>query len=352
MTESSALVPYNEMKDMAKAVADSGLFGVKNVNQAVALMLLAQSEGIHPMTAARDYDIIQGRPSKKAEAMLRSFLKDGGKVKWIELTDKAAKAEFSHPEGGTLTLDWTIERAAAAGLVGKDGSMYKKYPRQMLRSRLISEGVRTVWPNATGGLYTPEEAQDVEVEVVAEDAPKIQSQPGTPNRLKAAIAADAKPAEEKTAAVETEQPEAAKPGTKTDTEAKQSAKPKKPAEKAKEPEKKTVQEATADAEMPFIPEGAKSAEGVVENYQFKDGTNQKTGKPYRRFSCLMDGIAYGTFSDTLAEMMERCMKSGQRIKLYYTERTQADKTFRDAVAITELDDQPQETGEPSEDDVI
>jgi hypothetical protein len=35
--------------------------------------------------------------------------------------------------------------------------MWTKYPRQMLRSRVISEGVRTVFPGATSGLYVPEE---------------------------------------------------------------------------------------------------------------------------------------------------------------------------------------------------
>jgi hypothetical protein len=38
--------------------------------------------------------------------------------------------------------------------------MYKKYPRQMLRSRCVSEGVRTVYPAATSGMYVPEEVQD------------------------------------------------------------------------------------------------------------------------------------------------------------------------------------------------
>ena len=45
--------------------------------------------------------------------------------------------------------------------------MWKKYPRQMLRSRVISEGVRTVFPGATSGLYEVGEVQDI----VAESGP-------------------------------------------------------------------------------------------------------------------------------------------------------------------------------------
>jgi hypothetical protein len=47
--------------------------------------------------------------------------------------------------------------------------MYKKYPRQMLRSRTISEGVRTVYPGATSGLY--EEGEVASFEPRADDPP-------------------------------------------------------------------------------------------------------------------------------------------------------------------------------------
>ena len=156
---SEALVPYVDMQNMAKAIATSGLFGIKTPEQALALMLIAQAEGLHPAIAARDYDIIQGRPAKKSEAMMRAFLLAGGSVQWHELSDTKAEATFSHPQGGTVKLDWTMARAKQAGLGDKD--MYRKYPRQMLRARVISEGVRTICPLATSGLYTPEEAEDM-----------------------------------------------------------------------------------------------------------------------------------------------------------------------------------------------
>lgn len=151
-------IPLGEIQTMALAVAKSGLFGIKTSDQALALMLVAQAEGRHPVLAARDYDIIQGRPAKKSEAMLRDFLESGGKVEWHTLDDTIADATFSHPMGGTCRIDWTMKRAVAAGLGGKD--MYKKFPRQMLRSRTVSEGIRTVCPMATSGMCVPEEVSD------------------------------------------------------------------------------------------------------------------------------------------------------------------------------------------------
>lgn len=153
----SNIVPYQDMRQMADAMAKSKLFGMKTPDEVIALMLVAQANGQHPAAAVRDYDIIQGRPSKKAEAMLRDFIAAGGSVQWHRLDNECAEATFSHPHGGTVRIDWDMRRAKEAGLGGKE--MYRKFPRQMLRSRCISEGVRTVYPVATGGMYAPEEVE-------------------------------------------------------------------------------------------------------------------------------------------------------------------------------------------------
>lgn len=147
----------SDMERMARAVAGSKLFGIQNPEQALALCLVAQAEGRHPASAAQDYHIIQGRPSKKADAMLRDFLTGGGKVSDWHLTDERVAATFSHPAGGTVTIDWDMARAKKAGITNP---MWNKYPRQMLRARVVSEGVRTVFPMATSGMYVPEEVVD------------------------------------------------------------------------------------------------------------------------------------------------------------------------------------------------
>ena len=157
-TESMPL-RYEDMERLGASIAKSGLFGIKTTDQAVTLMMIAHAEGRHPALAARDYDIIQGKPAKKAEAMARDFLESGGKIEWHALTDAIADATFSHPRGGTVRIAWDMARAATAGL--KDKDTWKKFPRQMLRSRTISEGVRTIWPSATSGMYVPEEAADI-----------------------------------------------------------------------------------------------------------------------------------------------------------------------------------------------
>jgi hypothetical protein len=155
----SQLITVDQIQTMANAVVKSQLFGMKTVEQATALMLIAQAEGYHPALAARDYHIIQGRPTLKAETMMARFQQQGGKVDWKTLTDEEVTATFSHPSGGSATITWTFEQARKAGLTNKDN--WKNYPRAMLRARVVSEGIRTVFPGVVLGVYTPEEVQDI-----------------------------------------------------------------------------------------------------------------------------------------------------------------------------------------------
>lgn len=160
MSNEIAVVPFEQQLTLATAFAKSGLFGVKTEDQALALMAVAQAYGLHPARAATEYHIINGRPSLKADALQARFQAAGGSIKWLELSDKIARAEFSHPQGGTIEIEWTMEMAQSAGLPQKNPT-WKSYPRAMLRSRVISEGVRTVYPGVTQGMYTPEEVQDM-----------------------------------------------------------------------------------------------------------------------------------------------------------------------------------------------
>jgi hypothetical protein len=157
----SNIVPFQEMQQMAKAIADSRLFGLTDVNQVLALGMVAQAEGQHFATACRDYHVIQGRVALKADAMMARFQAAGGKVNWTEYTDERVTGSFSHPNGGSLSVTWTIEQARSIGLV-KPGSGWQKFPRAMLRSRCISEGIRSVYPGSVTGFYSPEEVADFE----------------------------------------------------------------------------------------------------------------------------------------------------------------------------------------------
>ena len=180
------LVPLSEIKQAAEWVAKSGLFGITSSEQAATLMLVAQAEGSHFMTAMREFHVIDGKPSIKADAALARFQKSGGRVQWLVRTDTQCKAIFSHPQGGELEVEWTFEKAEKAGFTwayekvwdASKNKMVFKYdngkkvkqtkdnwlrtPRQMLAARVVSEGVRAVFAACLNGFYTTEEASDFE----------------------------------------------------------------------------------------------------------------------------------------------------------------------------------------------
>ena len=122
----NALIPFDDLARMGTALAKSGLFGMKSAEQAIALMLVAQAEGQHPATIAQDYDIIQGRAARKTHSVLARFQQAGGSVQWHELTDAKAHATFSHPQGGSVPIAWTIDQAKKIGLGRKPGQTVQK----------------------------------------------------------------------------------------------------------------------------------------------------------------------------------------------------------------------------------
>ena len=193
-------VPISDMEKMAANVATSGMFGVKTSAQAMALMLLCQAEGMHPMLALRRYHIVEGRPSMRADAMQGEFEARGGGVLWHLRTDElcgatlfADKASMKEKETierakrrfeamkrgaddevsaeawpGEETIVRTAVDAWQKGISAtwKDGKQILKHnweqsPRQMLTARVITEGVRLIAPGLIAGIYSPDEIEDI-----------------------------------------------------------------------------------------------------------------------------------------------------------------------------------------------
>ena len=154
------MLPLEAMQAFAEAAVRSRFYGFKNADEMLPLMIIAQSQGRSFTSVVEEYSVINGRPALKSESMLARFQKAGGHIQWTELSDKRCAAIFSHPQCSPVEVDWDMERAKAAGLAGRD--MWKKFARNMLKARVISDGVRTAYPACLGGVYTPEECGDME----------------------------------------------------------------------------------------------------------------------------------------------------------------------------------------------
>lgn len=162
--EPARVAQMDELRAFAEAAVASKFYGFSNPDQMLPLMMVAQAQGRSFVSVVEEYSVIQGRPALKAEAMLSRFQRAGGHIKWTELSDTRCAAVFSHPQCDPVEIDWDLERAKQAQL---NNPMWKKYPRNMLKARVISDGVRTAYPACLGGMYTPEEVQDFEPAAVS-----------------------------------------------------------------------------------------------------------------------------------------------------------------------------------------
>ena len=156
----SNIIPIDQVRVMAKSASASKLFSAKAEEQIFTLMLVAQSEGIHPIKALMSYDIINGQPALKSSEALARYMDAGGKIEWIKSDKESAKARFTHPSSGSFEYEYTVEDATDAGLIQKDN--WRKNRKAMLRARCTSAGIRMSYPRCLNNMYLAEEVQDFE----------------------------------------------------------------------------------------------------------------------------------------------------------------------------------------------
>lgn len=147
--------------ELGRAISGSRMFGCDNEEQGVIFALQCIAERKPPFEMAKNYHVIQGKLSKRADAMLADFRKAGGKFVFADIKnteEQSAKVEW---EGETYNVSFTSEDAKRAGLLpAKPASGWAKYPAAMLRARLVSETLRAIAPEIVQGTYTPEEIGD------------------------------------------------------------------------------------------------------------------------------------------------------------------------------------------------
>lgn len=181
--------PMSTMKTFGLTVASSGMFGSLTPAQGEILAMECMVQRLPPMQLALRYHIIGNKLSMKADAMLAEFIEQGGKHKVIARTPEKAEVQLSY-QGETQNFAFTADEAKQEPYYynGKQSEILKALakggadvaklelnpnyatPRkrmQMLWSRVVSDGVRTMMPGVNFGRYTPEElGEDEEAEVV------------------------------------------------------------------------------------------------------------------------------------------------------------------------------------------
>ena len=169
---------FSELKDVGSMFEQSGMFGCTKQGQGIVLAMTCVMERMTPLRFMQTYNIIEGRPSMKADAMLAKFREIGGSFKITTRTSDEAKIEMEF-KGNKLLSVFTWTEAQNEPFVKANGGGLKKNwstPRgkmQMLWARAVSDGIRAIAPEINAGIYTPEETADLVEKPEGETSPSV-----------------------------------------------------------------------------------------------------------------------------------------------------------------------------------
>ena len=140
---------------ISEAMVKSGILprGIDNPYKAFAIIQKGREMGVEPMRALTGIYLIEGKTVVSPELKLECFRARGGKVQWLDSSEKLAHVKLTSPDGTEHEERVTIAEMAAAGLTGKDN--WRKYPKSMLRARCIAFALRAMGEG--DGSYTPDE---------------------------------------------------------------------------------------------------------------------------------------------------------------------------------------------------
>lgn len=160
-------VPVDDIYRVGKMLALSGYFDAKGssdmaIAQVCTKVLAGREMGYGPFASVQGIHIIQGKPSVSANLMAAA-VKASGRYDYRvrSMGDDAVSIEFFEVTNGKReslgVSSYTLKEAGAAGLTSNP--TWKKFPRNMLFARALSNGVRWFCPDVFNGsaVYVPEE---------------------------------------------------------------------------------------------------------------------------------------------------------------------------------------------------
>lgn len=149
-----------ELYDVAKIFAASGLFNdVKSQAQAVVKIMAGRELGFGAFASMNGIHIISGKTAYSANLMAAAIKRHPSPrydYRVIEHTETVCKIEFTQDGEAVGVSEFTIQDAAKAQVT--NNQTWKKYPKNMLFARALSNGARWYCPDVFGAApYMPEE---------------------------------------------------------------------------------------------------------------------------------------------------------------------------------------------------
>jgi hypothetical protein len=174
----------DDLERVARAMAASGFFSdTRQAAQAIVKLMAGYELGFGPFASMTGVHILPGGRVAVGANLMAAAIKRSGKYDYRirRLDDQACEIEILQGDQVIGVSQFNTDDARAAGLLEKDN--WRKYPRNMLFARAISNAVRWYAPDVFGGatVYAPDEldlAVDEDGNPITEgEAQDVQSMP-------------------------------------------------------------------------------------------------------------------------------------------------------------------------------
>ena len=172
---------FEDLKRFCSASAASGYFkDAQDVAKAIVKVQAGLELGVPPIASMAGIHIVEGKPTLSS-GLIASRIKASGKYRFVvkKHTETECELEFKEKLDGTWesvgVSTFTMTDASKAGIGGR--ANWKRYPKNMLFARAISNGARWYCADIfTGSVYTTEEIQD-DISIVQDDPPETTEEP-------------------------------------------------------------------------------------------------------------------------------------------------------------------------------
>lgn len=169
IVKSNAIVPTNleDLQRLGRMCAESGFFqDARQLAQACVKIAAGAEYGLPPVVSMTGINVIKGRVTLSANVMAAIMKRAGYKLKTRFDGEQSCVITVIDPDGEELgESSFSMDDARKAGLGGDN---WRKFPRNMLFARAVSNAARWFAPEVLTGAITPEELGEVEEPPVVE----------------------------------------------------------------------------------------------------------------------------------------------------------------------------------------
>src|SRR3954470_3498620 len=186
-----SLGALEDPEQLGRLLAASGYFtDARDAAQAVVKVLAGHEIGFGPIASMTGVYIVKGRVTLSANLMAAAIKRHPRyDFRVRSLTNDACEVVFFEDGKEAGASEFTMNDARIAGLAGGDN--WKKFPRNMLFARAVSNGAKFFCPDVFAGapIYTPDElgadvdetGDIIEGSIPAVTAPSDPSRPDAPS---------------------------------------------------------------------------------------------------------------------------------------------------------------------------